>query len=158
MPNPIADRTHFHLVYATRSIKGLEVFKDAEKQALIRAGAIRADAQRRDREARTSQAEFLTGSDAPATAYLEELAAHYAALARNSVQQLIREKRLLPYDTVYAVGMCFPLVRLASLREWIAEIADVENLGPSDRVAKVGSGHRVKLRDGTGQTTEFNFV
>jgi hypothetical protein len=53
--------------------------------------------------------------------------------------------------------MCFPLVRVASLRDWIAEIADTENLGPSDRVAKIASGHRVKLRDGKGQTTELNF-
>lgn len=157
VPHPVADRTHFHLVYATRSIKGLEVFKDAEKHALTRAGAIRADAQRRDREARTSQSEFLTGSDAPATAYLEELAKHYAALARTAVQQLIRKKRVVPYDAVYATGMCFPLVRLASLRDWIAEIADTENLGPSDRMAKIDSGHRVKLRDGKGQTTELNF-
>jgi three-Cys-motif partner protein len=157
VPHPTKDRTHFHLVYATRSIRGLEVFKEAEKKALNMVGEIRADAKRREREARTSQPEFFAGSDAPDVGYVNELASHYDALGRKAVHQLIRQKRELSFDEICASALQLPTVQIASVREWILEIADFENLGPSDRVAKLGCGHRVRFRDGKGQTSEFNF-
>jgi three-Cys-motif partner protein len=156
VPYPTKDRTHFHLVYATRSLRGFEVFKDAEKHALNMAGEIRADAKRRARETRTGQPEMFRGSDVP-DAYVKELASHYAALARESVHQLIRAKGELAFDEAYAVGMRFPTVQLAWLREWILEIADIVNLGERERVAKPGANHRIKLRRGKGQTGEFDF-
>lgn len=155
VPHPTKDRTHFHLVYASRNVKGLEVFKAAEQHALHLTGAIRADAKRRAREARTNQSEFLTGNDLPETAYLDELAMHYGAMAREAVQDLIRKEREIDFDAAYAVGMRFPLVQMSALRAWIGEIADIINLGERERVPKIGSGHRVRLRYGKTQTTKF---
>lgn len=148
VPHPSKDRTHFHLVYATRNVRGLEVFKAAEQHALNLTGAIRADAKRRAREARTNQPEFFTGNDLPETAYLDDLESHYGAMARAAVHELIRQEREVDFDLVYAAGMRFPLVQLAALRDWIGEIADITNLAERERVAKPGAGHRIRLRDG----------
>lgn len=157
VPHPTKDRTHFHLVYATRSLKGLEVFKSAERRALSMVGEIRADAKRREREERSGQPEFLTGSDAPDVGYVNELARHYGNLARESVHRLIREKREISFDEVYATGMRFPTVQLAALREWIDEVGEIVNLGGREKVAKLGAGHRVKIRDDSAATDEFKF-
>jgi three-Cys-motif partner protein len=147
VPHPTNDRTHFHLVYATRSIRGLEVFKDAERHALNLVGELRADAKRRKRESRSGQAEFFAGSDVPEPGFTDELENHYSDMARKAVHQLIHSSREVSYDAVYATGMRFPMVQLPSLRQYISEIADVTNLPRNEKVPKLGAGHRVKLRD-----------
>jgi three-Cys-motif partner protein len=144
--HPTKDKSHFHLVYATRNIAGLKVFKDAEQHALKLSEQVRADAKRRAREASSQQGEFFSGSDVPETVYAGELLEHYESLARSSVHQFIRQKEETTYDEVYAVGMPFPMVQEKSLRLWITEIADVVNLGSTEKVPKLNSEHRVRLR------------
>jgi len=43
---PLHDRAYFHLVYATRSAKGIEKFRDVEKQVATEQEAVRERAQR----------------------------------------------------------------------------------------------------------------
>ena len=155
VPHPTRDRTHFHLVYGTRNLRGLEVFKEAEKKALLMVPEIRANAKRRKREAHTHQAELFSGTEVPDNGYAAELASHYGALARTSVHRLIRTKGDLSFDDVYANGVSFPTVQIDSVRVWISEIADVVGLGERERVAKPGGGHRVRLRDPSASTCEF---
>jgi len=147
VPHPTRDRTHFHLVYGTRNLRGLEVFKDAEKKALLMVPEIRADAKRRKREAHTHQSELFSGTEVPDNGYGAELSSHYGALARASVHRLIWTKQELSFDEVYANGVSFPTVQIDSVREWISEVADVVGLGDRERVAKIGVGHRVRFRE-----------
>lgn len=157
IPHPTQDRTHFHLVYATRSIRGLEVFKGAERNALSKLGMIRADAKRRKRQARTNQQEMFNGDEVPDTGYLHELTRHYGTVARQAVQSLIRARREVSYDEAYAVAMNYPTVDVRALRAWIAEIADLAGLVEGERVAKIGAGHRIVLRDCRDATGELPF-
>ncbi len=144
--NPTKDRTHFHLVYATRNIRGLEVFKEAERKALDLTVKIRGDAKRRKREASTGQPEFFGGAELPETVYTQELLARYSQLARAKVQHTLRAKGESSYDELYAIGMEYPIVQEKELREWINEIAEVSNLGEREKVPKLRQGHRVHLR------------
>jgi three-Cys-motif partner protein len=146
IPHPTNDRTHFHLVYATRNLMGVEVFKAAERHALNLAGEVRADAKRRKREAKTNQSEFFDGAELPETNYLEEQSSHYSKLARDKVHDFLRKKIEVSYDDVYAVAMRFPLVQAPALRTWISEIADLTHLGDGHKVPKLNLGHRVKIR------------
>jgi hypothetical protein len=57
--HPTKNETHFHLVYATRLLKGVEVFKDAERRALRLSKSIIADAKRRAREHEPTERIFL---------------------------------------------------------------------------------------------------
>lgn len=156
VPHPTKDRTHFHLVYATRSMKGLEVFKGAERRALNVAGEIRGEAKRREREARTQQPEFLTGADVPDSEYVKELSTRYAGRARLVVHELVRAKRELSFDEVCASALLFPTVQIQAVRDWVLEIADFKNLGLRERVAKLEAGHRVELRTASA-AGELNF-
>lgn len=144
--NPTKDRTHFHLVYATRNILGVEVFKEAERKALDLTVKVRGDAKRRKREALTGQSEFFGGTEIPETAYTQELLEHYSRLAREEVQRFLRSKGEVAYDELYAIGMGFPIVQETELRDWISEIAEVVNLGLREKVPKLRCGHRVRLR------------
>ena len=48
--HPEKNRTHFHLIYATREHKGIEVFKEAEKKAMPVMEKTRDEAKKRERE------------------------------------------------------------------------------------------------------------
>lgn len=56
---PQSDRAYFHLVYATRSPKGVLEFRDVEKQTVTEQDIIRTTAQREHRETKTGQAELI---------------------------------------------------------------------------------------------------
>ena len=56
--HPKNNRTHFHVVYATRDPKGIQVFKDTEKKAMPVMEITRGEAQKREREERTGQTEL----------------------------------------------------------------------------------------------------
>lgn len=58
---PLHERTYFHLIYATRSSKGIEEFRDVEKRLFTAQARVRATAQRRHREERSGQPEFFFG-------------------------------------------------------------------------------------------------
>lgn len=57
--HPEMDRTHFNLIYLTRNLKGIEVFKDAEKKAMEVQESARAEAQQRKRVASKGQSELF---------------------------------------------------------------------------------------------------
>jgi three-Cys-motif partner protein len=141
---PTRDRTHFHLVYATRSLKGVEVFKDAEKKALKLSETLRADAKRRARENASGQTEFFGGTDVPERAYMDILQEHFENLASQTVSARLQEKGELPYDEIYAEAMRFPIVQEAYLKKWLSENAEFLNPG-TNRTPKIGQGHRLRI-------------
>jgi len=127
---PTRDRTHFHLVYATRDLKGVEVFKEAERNALKLSEAIRADAKRHAREQASGQSELFGGETMPDVNYLEELQVHYEAKAEKSLDNLVKGANEIEYDRLYAEALRYPLVQEKFLRDWItnkpgAEVIDL---------------------------------
>lgn len=143
--NPTRDRTYYHLVYATRDIKGLEVFKDAERKALKLSEVVRADAKRRARESTSGQLEMLGGQDLPETEYLARLQAHFEAQATRTLAAMASDRQDWAYDELYAAALRLPVVQEAFLKRWLRDWADFANLG-DDRSPKIRCGHRVHFR------------
>ena len=127
---PTRDRTHFHLIYATRDLKGIEVFKDAEKKALELSKTLRSDAKIRSRVSASGQGELFAGKDLPDLSYLQELQMHYEAKADKSLQEFIQGKSSCSYDDLYAIALAYPSVQAAGfLRDWIKRNGTVLTLG-----------------------------
>ncbi len=141
---PTRDRTHFHLIYATRNIKGLEVFKDAERKALRLSQTIRADAKRRARESKTRQSEFFSGSDFPDLNYLAKLQVYFEELAEKEISRMFNSRETVPYDELYATALRFPLVQEKFLKEWLKTNAEPSSAGASLN-PKVRSGCFFKI-------------
>lgn len=55
---PLHDRAYFHLIYGTRSPKGIFEFREVERKVFTEQEHVRAIAQREDRETRTGQTEL----------------------------------------------------------------------------------------------------
>jgi three-Cys-motif partner protein len=143
--NPTKDRTHYHLVYATREIKGIEVFKETERKALKLSETLRADAKKQRREAASGQVEMFGGGDIPETDYLARLKGHFEAQALAKLLQMIREEKECHYDDLYAAALRFPTVQESFLREFLREHGTPLNLG-NERVPKIRRGHRFCFR------------
>ena len=145
--NPKMDRTHFHLVYGTRSTKGLEVFKGAEEKAMDAMQVARADTRDREADAKSGQGAFDFRREVPRRDdHYEQLRRRYTEISKVRVLELVRAQRRVEYDVAYSTALAVPLTFLADLRTWIAEwrkagVMAVEGLTGKERVPKPGSRH-----------------
>ena len=122
--HPEKNRTHFHLIYATRDRKGIKVFKDAEKKAMSVMEKTRDEAQKREREERTGQTEFRLFSGTVTqdpSEYFRSLRERYVFRARAAVLRLLRTKNQLTYDEAWSSALTFPLTWESDLKDWIHE-------------------------------------
>lgn len=143
------DRTYFNLVYATRNLKGIEAFKDAEKSAMILMEQSRVNHIIR-RHAAPGQEELFDP-----IAYGMEETAHYAEIksqhgreARDRVRKCMLTSRKVEYDTIWYEAMRSPLIWSKDLNDWIEEWrnnGNLEVLGLSEREKrpKLGKGHQL---------------
>lgn len=122
--HPEKNRTHFHLIYATREPRGIEVFKEAEKKAMPVMEKTRDEAQKREREERTGQTELGLYSNVVTqdpSSYFLSLRDRYTSRARATVLSLIQTKKQLAYDEAWSSAMTFPLTWESDLKDWIHE-------------------------------------
>jgi three-Cys-motif partner protein len=122
--HPHKDRPHYNLIYATRDLRGIEVFKEAEKKAMQVMEHAREVAQKREREERTGQTELGLSNEAETqdpSIYFLFLRNRYVSRAKNTVLNLIRARKRLPYDEGWAMALTFPLTWESDLKQWLAE-------------------------------------
>jgi hypothetical protein len=123
--HPGKDRTQFHLIYATRDPKGIEVFKSAEKKAMAVMEKARGEAHKREREERVGHSQlglsFDNGTTQDPSAYFVSLRDRYTSRAKAEVLSLIQTKTRLTYDEAWSSAMTFPLTWKSDLKNWIHE-------------------------------------
>jgi three-Cys-motif partner protein len=146
--NPRSDRTHFHLVYGTRSDEGLVVFRDVEKDAIEFQRAERAAVQQRERVKRTGQGELFGA--APIHRYEDELLERAWARMDRELGALLRARRVVGWDEVVRHALHIPLICEKSVKNWVRSRIDtgqVRLLGlrKRERVPKRRENHRVEL-------------
>lgn len=119
--HPEKARTHFHLIYATRNPKGVEVFKEAEKKAMAMMESARADAQQRKRQTKSGQTELFPPDALHDPSYYDKLREHYTSTAHDRLLRLLRGQKRVAYDDVWDSTLPKPLVWESDLKEWIKE-------------------------------------
>jgi len=145
--NPEKDRTHFHLIYATRHPKGVEVFKEAEKHAMEEMEQLRAGARKRRREEQTSQPELPLYPDAaPESQHYRELRERYLAGAQQELLQQLERRKRISYDEAWSMVLKSPLVWESDLKSWIQDWRHeqrvlIDGLEGRERVPTRGRSH-----------------
>jgi three-Cys-motif partner protein len=118
--NPQRDQTHYHLIYATRHHKGVEVFKQAERNAVGLMAEARAGARQRHRVAVTNNLDLFPVEEYGANDdyHLIGLRERYLNAAHARVEQELRRSRgkPIPYDEAWKIACRFPLGRLGQVR------------------------------------------
>ena len=142
--HPERDRTHFHLIYATRHRKGVEVFKSAEKKAMAVQEAARAEADKRRRRQSTGMASLFDSQSMHRQTPYEELREHYVQKSRQSVRALLESRRRAAYDEVWDVAMRQPMTWESDLKDWLKAWLDEGRISfdgwkPRQRVPQSGT-------------------
>ena len=140
--NPQADKTHHNLIYATRSPRGVEVFKQAEKAAMEEMEKVRAKARQRQRVEKTGQRELLGASDLHDKTHFEFLRDFFIKKAKSTAWNTLSLNGV-PYDEIWKRAMSFPLVWESDLKDWLKEWRDdnkisYQNFPIGQRVPKRG--------------------
>lgn len=115
--NPLRDQTHFHLIYGTRHLKGVEKFKEAEKSCFGFMQAVRIDAQQRHCATEFDQG-VLFDLRPIQDRYLQGLRRHYLSQALQEVTCESRKKRI-DEKTIWEIASRFPLVWKTDVRDWL---------------------------------------
>lgn len=118
---PDRDDIHYHLIYATRSYKGLQEFKKAEEISIRFMHDLRAAAQRREDERMSAQSFLLPPSETYREKRFRLLNARRKSNARAAVIELLQTKAPIAYDTLYQESMQFATVVEDDLRLWLKE-------------------------------------
>lgn len=145
---PLSDRAYFHLVYATRSPKGILKFRDVEKQTVKEQDSVRAIAQREHRETKTGQAELAFQ---PA----EELSSTIQGARRQRLEEArirlfgILKHGSMPYEQLQPRILEIPLVSNTDLTSILLVARKdgqliIEGMRPGERTPKKGCVVRLK--------------
>ena len=146
--NPEIDKTHYHLVYATRNLTGVEVFKKAESRAMREMNLARAEVSQRKREEKTRQKDLFDATTLQPTGHYDELREFFTKKARAEVWKLLFSRCEVLYDALWERAMQFPIVWDSDLKDWLAEWKkagkiELPDLEQRERVPKLRFGHRI---------------
>lgn len=144
---PWNDSTHYHLVFATRSLKGLTTFRETEREAMSLQQTARAEAKQRKRES-GGQLELLGPTEMDSD-YLTELCTRYQRKAHEAVDVALSKGGEIPYDALVATALSCPMTSERELKAWLDDLRkagriELLGLAPRARVPKVGENHRIR--------------
>jgi three-Cys-motif partner protein len=145
--HPEIDSAHFHLVYHTRHLKGVEVFKDAERKAMEMQEQSRAAL--RGKRMEKEHPSLFPASVMGRTRYSDDLRHRYLAKAKAEIRTLLLSKSHVAYDIAYAHALAYPIVQEQDLRAWIVGwqtegLVTVVGLKPQPRVLQTEQGHSIE--------------
>ncbi|AMV29992.1 hypothetical protein VT84_36705 [Gemmata sp. SH-PL17] len=151
--HPASERTFFHLIYATRHRRGVEVFKQVEKDAFFFQEEIRAGAKEAEQIRKTGQGSLFAEEEAKLPSFRAiTLRERYLAAALRRVNELRVGRKQVPYDEIWDAALAFPLVWESDVKEWVAEQKrvgriNVLGLAANQRVPQWEEGHTIEFRD-----------
>jgi three-Cys-motif partner protein len=145
---PQINDVHFHLIYASRNEKGLEVFKDEECKAVKTMELARAEAQQRNRESGGAR-ELFPPEEMHDTRFYDSLRTKYLGNAQSKFRTLLSSKQAVDYDRLWQAALTTPLVWAEDLNQFLLELKKAGKLkitGISEREKpKHGKGVSVQL-------------
>jgi len=131
------ERIRYFFVFATNSLHGIQVFKDAEAKASEAQDEVRYEAKLK------KQAQFGLPFDdsVPKSSKALDLQQKYIHRARERIVQAILRHRgpTMPYDAVYSEAMVFPLVTESDINDIL------QSLSPNVRLELAGPRRKKPL-------------
>jgi three-Cys-motif partner protein len=149
--HPEKDRTHFHLIYATRNIAGLQEFRnEAERAARKTQREVRFRANIRKDELRTGQMNLFTSP--VGSSYLEKLEERYHLRAKDRINERLRSQTRVLFDDLEAEILQFPMTSTKEIQDWLNQlrvqgIVRFEGLAPREKTLKTKQNHYVVLQN-----------
>jgi three-Cys-motif partner protein len=146
--HPTRNRTHFHLVYCTRSLEGLRTFRQVERRTLGFHKSVRETARQRARTEKTGQPSMFDAGTVESVSYVDELRSKYHDFARQAVLDQLSERDTVPFEELEETALLHPMTSSRELKRWLDEwkvggMVKYTGLAPGKRTLKLNKGHRV---------------
>jgi three-Cys-motif partner protein len=146
---PQINDIHFHLIYATRNEKGLEVFKKEEHKAVEAMESARAKAQQRERES-GGTLELLSSEEMHDTQFYNSLRTKYWSKTESKIRKLLSPGKPVIYDLLWEAALITPLVWVEDLNKFLLELKKgnklkLIGLGEREKFPKQGKGVLVQM-------------
>jgi hypothetical protein len=148
---PTQDAFHFYMIYGTRHIRGVEVFKETEKAVIPFMHETRAQAQQRRRVLQSGQASMF-----PAEAHYREARftrhqLRHIDLAKAELRKELESTAQVPYDEAWARVMQYSAVMDSDFHEWLTEwktsgSLEITNQRPGQKLAQKGQGQNLRWK------------
>ncbi len=148
---PDRDAFHFYMIYCTRHIKGVEVFKKTEKHVIPFMHEKRANAQERRGIQQSGQQSIFE----PEALYRERKFTRHQPRSLDEAKHELREKlesaQQLLYDDAWATVMQHSAVLESDLQQWLTDwkaegILGITNQRPGQKLARKGQKQYLKWR------------
>jgi hypothetical protein len=142
--HPEINRTHFHLICATRHEEGMAVFKESEKSAMQAMELARAAARQRGRIRRNAIGELFSAEVMNDSEYYDSLRQRFLEAGRTKVERELITKVGVPYDALWRMTTSVPMVWESDLKDWIRAWIDSSKVRLQGLVGKQRVPHRGK--------------
>ncbi|MDO8434954.1 MAG: three-Cys-motif partner protein TcmP [Candidatus Binatus sp.] len=119
--HPEINRTHFHLICATRHPEGMAVFKESEKMAMQAMESARAAARQRRRIDRSANRELFSAGVMNDSDYYDSLRQRFIEIGLAKVEAELAEKGRVPHDILWQITTSVPMVWESDLKDWIRD-------------------------------------
>ncbi|HWZ96262.1 MAG TPA: three-Cys-motif partner protein TcmP [Candidatus Dormibacteraeota bacterium] len=148
---PSQDAFHFHMIYGTRHVRGVEVFKETEKSVVPFMHETRAMAQHRRRFENSGQFSLL-GPDAE---YKEKRFTQFRqrklAAAKKHLEDILMASKEVLYDDAWATAMQYPTIMEEDLGDWLKEwkqrgLLEITNQAAGRKLARKGQKQFLRWR------------
>lgn len=123
---PTKDRTFFHLVYATRHWKGIEVFRDVEKGAIPEQEKIRAEAQDASNVSYDSTGDLFgpeTFSTRAAPRSFEDEKFFRKRLVDKEILEIVKQRNRILYENLLGIVLQHPLVSVSDFKRTLKKMS-----------------------------------
>lgn len=144
---PLHQRAYFHLIYATRSAKGIEKFRDVEKRLVTAQDRVRDAARREHRIEKSGQHELFFGQAESLSSPVEEDRAIQRAKATTTLFEVLRGGPR-QYETLLPTILQTPLFWKTDFNELLKQEEQqgrivIDGMGRRQRTPK--DGCRIRL-------------
>lgn len=141
---PQVNDIHYHLIYATRNEKGLEVFKKEEHRAVEAMERARAEAQQRERES-GGALELLPSEVMHDSRFYNSLRVKYWNKAESKIRRLLSSGKAVNYDALWKIALTTPLVWVEDLNGFLLAMKNdgklkFTGIGEREKFPKHGKG------------------
>ncbi len=150
---PEKDQVYFNLVYATKNIKGLDVFKDAERLSMTETEKTRVRyVQARKHNPDESYLFGMEEFEPSMTDHYTTLRENYISKSKHDLTILLNSETVISFDKIIIETLKYPLVWKKDVIDWLQTLnkgnnKKIEFLGlkENERTPKILKKHRVKI-------------
>lgn len=121
--DPAKEKVRYHLVFATNSLRGIEVFKNAEMESIQTQDEVRRDT--RIKKTRQPGLFDVASSRSP---MMQQLHHRYSDQAREKIVKVLSSdsRSFLPYEDLFGEAMAFPVVSRDDLNDWLRDLPHIK--------------------------------